>query len=110
MLAQRRKISPAQREFWSPLSDHVCLLDGFHRIAFNARKDRQEIFDGDRLGKLEFSDGILLLDQDNDSLLQVLRRIPFRPAGSNSARDFIVDLEYPSPDTSRTVAPISAIC
>ncbi|WP_155632221.1 hypothetical protein [Burkholderia cepacia] len=74
MLAQRRKISPAQREFWSPLSDHVRLLDGFHRIAFNARKDRQEIFDDDRLGKIEFSDGILLLDQDNDSLLQVLRR------------------------------------
>jgi hypothetical protein len=101
MLPQRRRLTPAQREFWSPVADHVRLLDGFHRIAVNARKDRQEIFDGDRLGKIEFADGILLLDQDNDSLLQVFRRMPSRPAGSNKARDFIVDLEFPSPDTFR---------
>ncbi|WP_175829627.1 hypothetical protein [Burkholderia cepacia] len=96
-----RQRSGAERELWFHQSERVQLLEGVYRIAFDARRDRQEIFDGDRLGKIEFTDGILLLDQDNDSLLQVLRRMPSRPAGSNSVRDFIVDLEFPSPDTFR---------
>ncbi|KVN27344.1 hypothetical protein WJ63_14335 [Burkholderia pyrrocinia] len=101
MLAQGRRLSPAQREFWSPLSDHVRLLDGFHRIAFNARKDRQEIFDGNQSGRIVYADGILLLDADGESLLQVFQRMPSRPAGSSNARDFIVDLDLPPPDTFR---------
>lgn len=96
-----RQQSGAQREQWFHQSERVQLLEGVYRIAFDARRDRQEIFDGDRSGKIVFADGILLLDRDNDSLLQVLRRMPSRPGGSSSARDFIVDLEFPSPESFR---------
>ncbi|WP_186172957.1 hypothetical protein [Burkholderia gladioli] len=94
-------LSPARREFWSQLSGHVRLLDGFYRIAFNARQERREIFDGSQSGRIVYADGILLFDVDGQSLLQVLQRMPFRSAGSSNTRDFIVDLELPAPNAFR---------
>ncbi|WP_143749304.1 hypothetical protein [Caballeronia arvi] len=77
------------------------MLDGIYRIALDARQDREEIFDGEQAGKIIFSDGVLLRDADGESLLQVLRRMPGRPTGSKEARDFIVDLEFPTSDSFR---------
>ncbi|MGF6974923.1 hypothetical protein QFZ94_003373 [Paraburkholderia sp. JPY465] len=100
-IGTRREIAPEQREQWYRQSDMVGLLDGIYRIAFDARRDREEIFDGEQAGKIIFKDGILLRDADGESLLQVLRRMPGRSGGSNQARDFIVDLDFPTAESFR---------
>jgi len=99
-----RSVDAKRREQWFWQSDQVQLLEGMYEIAIGARRERQEVFDGDRAGQIVFSDGVLLRDADGESLLQVLRRMPGRAAGSSVVKDFIVDIEFPNPDVFRVAS------